>query len=78
MTDRARELAEILTQSLMQEGLPELFEPVIYDRLSEALRSDRFRPFLAANERGSAKQILEKLVLRFDPRDFRVDLEYKN
>ncbi len=78
VSDRARELAEILTRNLVEDGMPELFEAAIYTTLSEVLRSERFRPFLAAHESGSLKQILDKLVLRFDPRDFRVDLEYKN
>jgi hypothetical protein len=76
--ERARELAEILTQGLVQDGMPELFESAVYTTLSDVLSSDRFRAFLAAHDRGSADQILDKLVLRFDPKDFRVDLEYKN
>jgi len=58
--------------------MPELLEPVVYLTLSEVLSSDRFRAFLEANRGDSDKQILDKLVLRFDAKDFRVDLEYKN
>lgn len=78
MKDRARELAEILTQNLLEGGMPEFLEPMVYDRLSDVLRSERFRAFLAANQNDSAAKILDKLVLRLDPNDFRVDLEYKN
>ena len=78
MKQRIGELADVLTEGLRRNGVPEMLASIVQGQIEEALASDRFRGFLASQEAASAKAILDKLILRFDPLNFRVDIDYKN
>jgi hypothetical protein len=78
MRQRIGELADALTEGLRRSGVPDMVASVVQVQIEEALRSERFRQFLASQEKAPAKDVLDKLILRFDPLNFRVDLDYKN
>jgi len=78
MRQRIGELADALAEGLRRSGVPEMVTNVVQVQIEEALRSERFARFLATQEKVPAKDVLDKLILRFDPLNFRVDLDYKN